>query len=158
MDSAGLASVRCRGDAMALRAGQLAAKRSVVGSVVAKCTPSDATLSRVVPAVVRPLYRVFTPVRVEGIEHLPNTGPVIVAANHISFYDTVVLMFSSRRRVSFVGKAEYLNSWTTRRLFPALGLIPIERDQARQSMAALGVAAGVLTDGHALGIYPEGTR
>jgi len=83
---------------------------------------------------------------------------VIVAANHISFYDTVVLMLSSRRRVFFVGKAEYLNSWTTRRLFPALGLIPIERQQARQAMAALGVAAGVLSDGHALGIYPEGTR
>src|SRR3954452_1084109 len=143
---------------MALQAGELAAKRSVLGGVVAKFTPSDATLSRAVRMVVRPLFHLCTPVRVEGIEHLPNTGPVIVAANHISFYDTVVLMMSSRRRVFFVGKAEYLNSWTTRRLFPALGLIPIERDQARQAMAALGVAAGVLSDGHALGIYPEGTR
>src|SRR5215207_3122694 len=118
---------------MALHAGQLARKRSVLGGLVDKCTPSDATLGRVVRMVVRPLYRLCTPVRVEGIEHLPNTGPVIVAANHISFYDTVVLMMSSRRRVFFVGKAEYLNSWTTRRLFPALGLIPIDRQQARQA-------------------------
>ena len=104
------------------------------------------------------LYRVFTPVRVVGVEHLPVDGPVIVAANHISFFDTVVLMLSVPRKVFFVGKAEYMSSWRTRRLFPALGLIPIDRDAARQAMTALGVAAGALRRGNVLGIYPEGTR
>ncbi len=51
-----------------------------------------------------------------------------------------------------------MDSWTTRRLFPAFGLIPIERAAARQAMAALGVAAAALEQGHVLGIYPEGTR
>jgi 1-acyl-sn-glycerol-3-phosphate acyltransferase len=118
----------------------------------------DELMYRVVHAVVRPFYRLLTPVAVVGAEHLPSSGPVIVAANHISFFDTVVLMLSVPRRTYFVGKAEYMGSWTTRRLFPALGLIPIERAAARQAMAALDVAASALAEGHVLGIYPEGTR
>lgn len=109
-------------------------------------------------AALRPIYRVLTSVKVVGAEHLPPAGPVIVAANHISFFDTVVLMFSVPRRTFFVGKAEYMDSWTTRRLFPALGLIPIDRAAARKAMATLDIAASTLADGHALGIYPEGTR
>jgi 1-acyl-sn-glycerol-3-phosphate acyltransferase len=115
-------------------------------------------VNRYVRAVLRPVYRLFTPMRVEGAEHLPAHGAVIVAANHLSFYDTIVLMLSVPRRTFFLGKAEYLDSWTTRRLFPALGLIPIERQAVRSAMAALDVAATVLADGHVLGIYPEGTR
>jgi len=119
---------------------------------------SDERLYRVVRAVVHPLYRLLTPVRVFGAEHLPAEGPVIVAANHISFFDTVVLMLSVPRKTFFVGKAEYLDSWTTRTLFPALGLIPIDRSAAKQAMTALGVAADALAGGNVLGIYPEGTR
>ena len=51
-----------------------------------------------------------------------------------------------------------MESWATRRLFPAMGLIPIDREQARRAVAALEVAAGVLGRGDVLGIYPEGTR
>jgi 1-acyl-sn-glycerol-3-phosphate acyltransferase len=157
----GLGSVRSEVTPMDVRAGEAVddtPQRGATRRLLARITPSDAALGRTVRAVIRPLYRCCTPMRVEGLEHLPTSGPVILAANHISFYDTVVLMLATRRRVFFVGKAEYLDSWTTRKLFPALGLIPIERQQARQAMAALGVAADVLADGHVLGIYPEGTR
>ncbi len=129
-----------------------------LGAIRRRLTPSDAAVGRVVRATIRPVYRLFTPIRVEGARNVPRSGPVIVAANHISFYDTVVLMLATRRRTFFIGKAEYLDSWTTRRLFPALGLIPIERQQAKKAMAALDVAADVLTSGNMLGIYPEGTR
>jgi 1-acyl-sn-glycerol-3-phosphate acyltransferase len=115
-------------------------------------------LYRVIRSVLGSVYRALIPVKVSGLEHLPMGGPVILAANHISFFDTIVLMFSVPRRTYFVGKAEYMDSWTTRRLFPAFGLIPIERAAARQAMAALGVAAAALEQGHVLGIYPEGTR
>jgi 1-acyl-sn-glycerol-3-phosphate acyltransferase len=89
---------------------------------------------------------------------VPREGGVIVAANHISFFDSVALLQAIPRRAFFIGKAEYLDSWTTRRLFPAMGLIPIEREQARKAMAALEVAAQVLHRGDVLSIYPEGTR
>ncbi len=119
---------------------------------------TDERLYRIVRGAAGPLCRALTPVRVYGAEYLPPSGPVIVAANHISFFDTVALMLSVPRKTFFVGKAEYMDSWTTRRLFPALGLIPIDRAAARQAMTALGVAADALAKGHVLGIYPEGTR
>ena len=113
---------------------------------------------RVIKAIATPLYRGLTRVRVIGTENVPRQGGVIVAANHVSFFDSVVLLQSIPRRAFFIGKAEYMSSWTTRRLFPAMGLIPIEREQARKAVAALEVAADVLRHGAALGIYPEGTR
>lgn len=118
----------------------------------------SARLYRVIKAVSTPLYHGLVRVTVEGRQRVPDDGGVIIAANHISFFDSVALLQSIPRRAFFIGKAEYLQSWTTRRLFPAMGLIPIEREQARRAMAALEVAAGVLDRGDVLSIYPEGTR
>ena len=64
--------------------------------------------------IATPLYRVLWRVRVEGGERLPSLGPAILAANHVSFFDSVVLIMTVRRTLSFVGKVEYLDSWTTR--------------------------------------------
>ena len=95
---------------------------------------------RVTRTILAAVYRLLIPVKVTGVEHLPQSGPVILAANHLSFFDTVVLMFSVPRRTYFVGKAEYMHSWTTRRLFPAFGLIPIERAAARSAGRGRSVA------------------
>ncbi len=119
---------------------------------------SDTQLATVVRHTVVPVARRLYPLDIEGGRNVPASGPVIVAANHISFFDTVALMLGVPRPTSFVGKADYMDKWATRRLFPALGLIPIEREQARQAMAALHVAAGVLRNDGVLAIYPEGTR
>jgi len=108
--------------------------------------------------LVTPLYHVLWRVRVEGGEHLPRRGAVTIAANHLSFFDSVVLMMATRRTLSFVGKAEYLDSWKTRRLLPALGMIPVDRSDGRRAMLALKLAMGVLRAGGMFAIYPEGTR
>jgi 1-acyl-sn-glycerol-3-phosphate acyltransferase len=105
-----------------------------------------------------PVYRALWWVRVEGLEHVPADGPAIIAANHVSFFDSVALIMAVRRPVSFVGKAEYLDSWKTRRLLPALGMIPVDRQSGRQAMSALQIAAGVLSRSGLFAIYPEGTR
>lgn len=107
---------------------------------------------------VTPLYRLLFRVEVDGAESIPGEGPAIIAANHLSFFDSVALTLSMPRRLVFLGKAEYLDSWKTRWLFPALGMIPIERRDGRQAMAALDTASSVLGGGDLLGIYPEGTR
>ena len=115
-------------------------------------------LYRAIKSVATPLYRGLMRVDVEHRDRVPDAGGVIVAANHISFFDSVALLQSIPRRAFFIGKAEYMRSWTTKHLFPAMGLIPIEREQARKAMAALEVAASVLHRGDVLSIYPEGTR
>ena len=63
-----------------------------------------------------------------------------------------------RRRVTFVAKAEYFDSWKTAWFFRAVGQIPMRREGGSASDRALATAKEVLTDGGILGIYPEGTR
>jgi 1-acyl-sn-glycerol-3-phosphate acyltransferase len=78
-------------------------------------------LHRVVKAVATPVYRGCWRMRVEGRSNVPSEGGVIVAANHVSFFDSVVLIMAVRRTLSFVGKVEYLDSWKTRRLLRRSG-------------------------------------
>ena len=104
-----------------------------------------------------PLHRGWLDVRRKGLENVPTHGGVILAANHLSFIDSVVLMYSGRRRVTFLGKAEYLDSVVTRRLFPAAGMIPVDRS-GRGVGKSLGLAIDRLHDGEIVGIFPEGTR
>ena len=93
-----------------------------------------------------------------GFDRLPTSGPAILCPNHISFLDSVFLMTSAPRNISFVGKSEYLDSWKTKHLFPALGMIPVDRAGGVKAMAALDAAADVLARGELFGIFPEGTR
>jgi 1-acyl-sn-glycerol-3-phosphate acyltransferase len=97
-------------------------------------------------------------IQAEGLEHVPRTGPAILCPNHISVIDSFLLPWVLPRPVTFVGKAEYLDDWKTRRLFPALGMIPIERGGGDQARAAMAAARAVLERGELFGIYPEGTR
>jgi 1-acyl-sn-glycerol-3-phosphate acyltransferase len=65
--------------------------------------------------------------------------------------------------VSYLAKAEYFTApgvagWLSRALFTGLGALPVEREAQRAAQAALDTALGVLRDGGAFGIYPEGTR
>lgn len=108
--------------------------------------------------VMAPVARRLWDLDVNGLDRLPASGPAILCPNHISFIDSAFLMLSVPRNISFVGKAEYMDSWKTRYVFPALGMIPIDRSGGSKSKAALETAAGVLRRGELFGIYPEGTR
>ena len=61
-------------------------------------------------AGLAPLYRHLYRVKVEGAQNIPDEGAAILAANHISFFDTVVLMLSVSRPTRFIGKAEYMDA------------------------------------------------
>jgi 1-acyl-sn-glycerol-3-phosphate acyltransferase len=108
--------------------------------------------------VLRPAFRSLWRLRVEGLGHVPRTGPAILAPNHVSVIDSFLLPAVLPRRITYVGKAEYLDDWKTRWLFPALGMIPIDRSGGDAARGALLAAAGVLGRGELFGIYPEGTR
>jgi 1-acyl-sn-glycerol-3-phosphate acyltransferase len=113
---------------------------------------------RVARRLLGPPARLLWPMRLDGYDAVPSMGPAILCANHLSFIDSVVLMLTLERPVHFVGKADYLDSWTTRRLFPAMGMIPIDRNNGARAMVALDAAADVLARGGLLGVFPEGTR
>src|SRR5437763_3880419 len=112
----------------------------------------------VLKAILTPLLRFFYRVRAEGLEHVPRTGPVILAGNHISFCDSIFLPLVLRRRVTFVAKAEYFDDPKTAWFFRAVGQIPVKREGGSASAGALAAASDVLRDGQLFGIYPEGTR
>lgn len=116
------------------------------------------TLQTVVRKVVGPIFRSLFDLTIDGLENLPKTGPAIIAANHTSVIDSFVVPAILPRNVTYVGKAEYLDDWKTRHVFPALGMIPIDRSGGDAAKAALDLAARVLRDGELFAIYPEGTR
>ena len=108
--------------------------------------------------VLRPVFSALWRINAVGLDNVPVDGPAILAPNHASVIDSFFLPATLPRRITFVGKSEYLDDWKTRRLFPALGMIPIDRGGGNASTRALDTAARLLEDGELFGIYPEGTR
>ena len=112
------------------------------------------TLRRALPPIVVP----YLPLAVEGREHVPVDGPAILASNHLSFLDSIVLPLTVPRPVYFLGKADYWDSWRTRWFFHGTGVVPIQRGGGEVSDASLRTGVEILGRGELLGIYPEGTR
>ena len=117
----------------------------------------------VVNAVLPPVFKaVWRPV-VEGLEHIPATGPLILASNHLSFADSIVIPVVVPRKVVFMAKSDYftgpgLKGRAIKAWFNGLDMIPVDRDDNRSAIAAIDVALEVLARGEAFGVYPEGTR
>jgi 1-acyl-sn-glycerol-3-phosphate acyltransferase len=111
-----------------------------------------------VKGVLTPVLHASCRIRTEGRHHLPKRGPVILAANHRSFLDSIFLPLVVHRRVTFVAKAEYFDNPKTAWFFRGVGQIPIRREGGSASERALDSAMDVLRSGKVFGIYPEGTR
>ncbi len=114
-------------------------------------------------SVLAPLMRlVYRPV-VVGRENVPKRGAVILASNHLSFIDSVVIPLVAPRPVVFLAKAEYFTGtgfkgWLSRSFFTAIDAVPVERGTHRAAQASLDAALEALKGGNAFGIYPEGKR
>jgi 1-acyl-sn-glycerol-3-phosphate acyltransferase len=112
---------------------------------------------RLAKAVLRrPLHRLYD-ITVEGHDTLPD-GPLILAANHRSFMDSVFLALVVDRPVSFLAKAEYFDDSRVAWLFRSTGQIPVRRGSPAGARRALDEADVVLAGGGVVGVYPEGTR
>lgn len=113
--------------------------------------------------VLGPWLKLIWRPTVEGLQHIPDGGPAIIASNHLSFSDSVFLPLVLKRKIVFIGKQEYfvgrgLKGWLTRAFFEGVGTIPVDRTGGRAAQAALDTARRVLREGKLFGIYPEGTR
>ncbi len=118
---------------------------------------------RVVHTVVEPVAKAIWRPRVSGLEHVPSRGPVILASNHLSFVDSVVIPLVVPRKVAFLAKSDYftgtgIKGTLSRWWFEGIGMLPVDRDDARAAIDSLDTALEVLRRGEAFGIYPEGTR
>ena len=106
------------------------------------------------------IRRLAREVIVEGLEHLPRQGGVILAGNHISWVDPVFLACwltpATGRAINWMGKAEALR-WPLLGSFLRInGVFGVRRGSA--DLEAFRLAESVLRSGQVLGIYPEGTR
>ncbi len=116
-----------------------------------------------VHAVVTPLsMAIWRPV-VEGRENVPLTGGLLLASNHLSFMDSVVIPVVAPRKVVFLAKKDYFTGTGVkgrlqRAWFEGLGMVPVDRDDTKSAMGSLDTALEVLRRGEAFGLYPEGTR
>lgn len=113
--------------------------------------------------VVAPVAKAYFRAKVRGAHHVPPTGGVLLAANHLSFIDSFAIPLAAPRKVAFLAKSDYftgtgLKGAAMRRWFTAMGMVPVNRDDSRAASQSLEIALEVLGRGEAFGIYPEGTR
>jgi 1-acyl-sn-glycerol-3-phosphate acyltransferase len=120
-------------------------------------------LYRVAELTVSPLLRAYFQPQVTGRHNVPQTGPAIIAANHLSAADEVFTPMTAGRQVIYFAKAEYftgvgLRGKITAATFREFGHVPVERTDTRAAASTIEAGAELLAAGKALGIYPEGTR
>jgi len=119
----------------------------------------DATKSltyRVIAGIIRVGSRLLFRPKVTGAQHIPGEGPVLIAPIHRSNVDFAFTLFMSRRKVFFMAKDSLFRIPMVGSLLRHLGAFPVHRGSAdRESMT---LAEQVLHQGHALVLFPEGTR
>lgn len=118
---------------------------------------------RALHTVVPPVARVVWRPTITGLDNVPSSGPVILASNHLSFVDSVVIPIVVPRKVVFLAKSDYftgsgVKGALSKAWFTGLGMLPVDRDDTAAAMTSLQTALEVLQRGEAFGIYPEGTR
>jgi 1-acyl-sn-glycerol-3-phosphate acyltransferase len=113
--------------------------------------------------VVGPVLHLFFRIRVYGLENLPKRGAFIMASNHLSAIDSFFVPIALPRRLTYLAKAAYFRGkgpvgWFVKNFLLAVGQIPIDRSGGVASSDSLNTGLAALSEGKALGIYPEGTR
>lgn len=113
--------------------------------------------------VVAPLAKLVYRPRVIGKRNVPRSGKVILASNHLSFIDSVVIPMTSPRRVQFLAKSHYfegkgVRGWVSRSFFTAIGAVGVRRGAGQAAQEALDQSKRIIDAGAAFALYPEGTR
>jgi 1-acyl-sn-glycerol-3-phosphate acyltransferase len=111
---------------------------------------------RVVRGIIGFVLRLFVRLEVEGLEHIPDTGPYLVVINHVHWLDAPALMTAFPYRSWVFAAAKRENHWFFGPLFRSLDAIFVRRGEVDRQ--ALRKALAVLNGGGVLGVAPEGTR
>ena len=107
--------------------------------------------------LVRPIYSLLYPVRVEGVENVPAEGGCLLCANHLSNRDPIYIAAHVRNRcLHFMAKIELFKRKPVAWFIRALGGFPVDR--GHNDLGAVRTSLKLVADGHALAIFPQGTR
>lgn len=109
-------------------------------------------------AVLRPLLRLRYRPRITGTEGIPGTGPVLLASNHLSGLDTILIPSFSPRKVQFLAKASLFEGRIGGWFFRQIGAVPVHREAGAAAQAALDAGRRVLAEGQVFAVFPEGSR
>ncbi len=102
------------------------------------------------------VFRTICGVKVVHHERLPDSGPVIVAGNHASFLDPILLGTFLRREMCFMARKTLFDHWPLRPALQGLNAFPLDRDGgAHAAMREFGI---LLEQGRCVVMFPEGTR
>jgi 1-acyl-sn-glycerol-3-phosphate acyltransferase len=113
---------------------------------------------RVAEWTLRPPIALWFNWRFEGLEHIPQEGPILVAGNHVSYLDPLAhayMLVKAGRRPRFLAKSELYKHWFLRHFLEGARQIKVERGTG--SLAPLEEAKRALGEGDAVIVYPEGT-
>ena len=108
------------------------------------------------PWVIGPFLRLFNRLSLIGFDRIPEKGPAVIIANHLSLWDAIYVYWFVRRPMYFMAKAELFSIPVLGYLLRRIRVFPVKRDAVDR--AALRMAAKVLEEGNMLVIFPEGTR
>ena len=103
-----------------------------------------------------PVTQLLAPCAAYGIERVPRTGGLVVASNHLSAIDPLLLPLSCPRTLYLMAKIELLDVPVAGELLRWLGSFAVRRGEGDRD--ALRVARWVVSEGHAVGFFSEGTR
>ena len=106
--------------------------------------------------LLNPGMRLFLRLRMRGLHHVPRRGPVILAANHLSHVDPIMVIMATRRKPHYLAKDGHFVSGPRKWLMNATGQIETNRESGARD--ALSSAVALLEADKAVGIFPEGTR
>ena len=112
---------------------------------------------RLIKLIGRPLFRILFSVEYAGLENVPATGPVILAGNHPSYLDPVLIALPVRRVIRFMAWDALFKVPLLGQIIKAMGAFPVDIARGKGE-SAYREALGVLKGGEALGIFPEGKR
>jgi len=110
----------------------------------------------IVRALLVPFFLLYFRLERIGREHIPKTGPVLLAANHRSFLDPFIIGATARRPVYYMAKRELFERRWQAWLLNGLGAFPVDRGAGDEH--AMDTARAILERGDCVVIFPEGTR
>ena len=113
-------------------------------------------LYTIILSIVKIYYFIFRRLKIVGKENVPVTGALIVAANHVSIQDPLIVACALPRKISYMSKNELFKNPLVAKFLRALLVFPVDR--GKNDLVAMRAALKVLQSGNCLGIFPEGTR